>query len=89
MITTVTLDGAGRVVIPKTLRDALGLAPGDTLALASDGQRVTLQPVRSATALRKERGVWVFRGGKAVAASETDEAIENLRQDRGRGAHGR
>ncbi|TLZ14349.1 MAG: AbrB/MazE/SpoVT family DNA-binding domain-containing protein [Gammaproteobacteria bacterium] len=41
MNTTVTLDSAGRVVIPKPLRDELGLVPGDTLALESDGERVS------------------------------------------------
>jgi len=73
------------VVIPKTVRDALRLAPGDTLALESDGDRMTLRPVRSASALRKEHGIWVFRGGRKLAASETDEALESLRQKRGLG----
>lgn len=45
MSTTVTLDKAGRVVIPKTLRDDLQLAPGDILALESDGDSVVLRPV--------------------------------------------
>jgi len=82
MNTTVTLDNAGRVVIPKTVRDALRLAPGDTLALESDGDRMTLRPVRSASALRKEHGIWVFRSGRKLTAAETDEALERLRQMR-------
>jgi len=40
----VTLDKAGRVVIPKTLRDELHLEPGDTLELEAEGERVTLRP---------------------------------------------
>jgi AbrB family looped-hinge helix DNA binding protein len=47
MNTTVTLDKAGRAVIPKRLRDALRLAPGDELVLESEGDRVTLRPVCS------------------------------------------
>ncbi len=82
MNTIVTLDKAGRVVIPKTLRDALRLAPGDTLAVESDGDRVTLRPVRSASALRKEHGIWVFRGGRKLTAAETEAALESLRQKR-------
>lgn len=50
MNTIVTLDKAGRVVIPKTVRDALRLAPGDTLALQSDGDRVVLRGGRKLTA---------------------------------------
>lgn len=80
--TTVTLDKAGRVVIPKPLRDALRLAPGDELALESEGDRVTLRPLRSASALRKEHGIWVFRSGRKVTAAETDSALESLRQKR-------
>ena len=48
MNTIVTLDKAGRVVIPKTLRDELHLEGGDTLELESEGDRMTLRPVRAA-----------------------------------------
>jgi AbrB family looped-hinge helix DNA binding protein len=82
--TTVTIDNAGRVVIPKTLRDELRLSPGDTLALESDGERVTLRPVRSTSALRKEQGIWVFRSGRKLTAVETDQALETLRGERDR-----
>ena len=82
MNTTVTLDSAGRVVIPKPLRDELGLAPGDTLSLESDGDRVMLRPVRSNSSLRKEQGIWVFRSGRTLAASETDQVLDALRQER-------
>jgi len=80
----VTLDSAGRVVIPKTLRDTLRLQPGDTLSLDSDGEQVTLRPVRAESPMRKEHGVWVFRGGRAVSAAETDEVLAELREKRGR-----
>lgn len=86
MKSKVTLDNAGRVVIPKTLRDELGLEPGDTLALESDGERVTLRPVRSDAPLRKEQGVWVFRSGRAIAASETGRVLQDLRAERVRTA---
>lgn len=82
MNTTVTLDSAGRVVIPKPLRDELGLAPGDTLSLESDGDRVMLRPVRSNSSLRKEQGIWVFRSGRTLAATETDQVLDALRQER-------
>jgi AbrB family looped-hinge helix DNA binding protein len=88
MNTIVTLDKAGRVVIPETLRDELRLAPGDALALESDGERVTLRPVRSASALRKEQGIWVFRSGRKLSTEETDQVLENLRQERDRKARG-
>jgi AbrB family looped-hinge helix DNA binding protein len=79
MTTTVTLDKAGRLVIPKTLRDELHLTPGDALELGCEGDSVTLRPVRSATPLRKERGVWVFRTGKTLPAAVADEVLREIR----------
>jgi AbrB family looped-hinge helix DNA binding protein len=78
----VTLDRAGRVVIPKTLRDELRLTAGDTLDLTVKGEEVTLRPRRSATPLQRERGVWVFRTGKPLTAAETEEALRKIRTGR-------
>lgn len=78
--TTVTIDKAGRVVIPKTLRDELRLEPVDSLTLESDGDHVLLRPVRFASALHKEHGIWEFRGGRRLIAAETDRALVNVRQ---------
>jgi len=89
MNTTVTLDKAGRVVIPKTLRDELHLEPGDSLELESEGECVTLRPIRSASPLRKERGVWVFHSGKKLAADVTDRALRDIREQRDRENRGR
>ena len=80
----VTLDRAGRVVLPKTLRDELHLSPGDTLDLTVKGDEVTLRPRRGATPLQKERGVWVFRTGEPLAAGETEETLRNIRSQRQR-----
>ena len=84
MNTTVTLDKAGRVVIPKTLRDELHLEAGDTMELESAGDSVTLRPVRSASPMRRERGVWVFRGCKRLTADATDRVLRDLRGRRDR-----
>ena len=83
MVTTVTIDKAGRIIVPKTLRDALHLEPGDTLELEAEGERMTLRPVRAASALRKEHGVWVFRrGGKAISAETTNAVLDQVRAQR-------
>lgn len=83
-----TLDSAGRVVIPKMLRDELHLEPGDPLELESEGERLTLRPVRSASPLRKEHGVWVFRGSKKLSAASTDKALRDLRESHDRASRG-
>jgi AbrB family looped-hinge helix DNA binding protein len=88
MSVNITIDSAGRIVLPKSLRDALGLGAGDVLALESDGDRITLRPVRSGSPMRKKQGVWVFRSGKTISASETDSALEALRDERARHLQG-
>jgi AbrB family looped-hinge helix DNA binding protein len=59
----VTLDRAGRVVLPKPLREQMRLGPGDELEVVSEGEQITLRPVRPQVQLKKEHGVWVYQGG--------------------------
>jgi AbrB family looped-hinge helix DNA binding protein len=82
MTTQLTIDSAGRVVLPKPLRKELDIGPGDLLELESVGERITLRPVRGGAPLAKEKGVWVFRTGQPLAASVTDELLEQIREQR-------
>ena len=84
MRSKVTLDQAGRLVLPKAVRDELHLFPGDTLDFRVQGDAVTLRPRRGATPLQKERGVWVFRTGQPLTAAETQETLGNIRAQRHR-----
>jgi AbrB family looped-hinge helix DNA binding protein len=77
-----TIDKAGRVVIPKPLREELQLEPGDTLEMESAGDQITLRPVRGKGPLAKEHGVWVFRAGQPLPASATDEMLQQIRSER-------
>ncbi len=72
MTAKITIDKAGRVVIPKPLRERLRLGPGDVLALQSEGECITLQPVRLPAPLKKEYGIWVYQG------EATDASIAEL-----------
>lgn len=82
MTAKIVLDKAGRVVIPKTLRQELHLNPGDSLHLESHGEQITLRPVRGTGPLHKEDGVWVFRTGVKLLSSTTDELLEEIRTGR-------
>jgi AbrB family looped-hinge helix DNA binding protein len=70
--TKLTLDKAGRIVLPKPLRDQMCLGPGDILQLESEGERITLRPVRPNATLKRERGIWVYQG------EPTDTSIPDL-----------
>lgn len=82
MQTRLVIDKAGRVVIPKPLREELRLEPGDALEMESTGEQITLRPVRGTGPLTKEHGVWVFHSGQPLPASATDEILDLLREER-------
>jgi AbrB family looped-hinge helix DNA binding protein len=84
MTTRLTIDSAGRVVIPKPIRDQLDLAPGDTLELESAGGAMTLRPARATVPLAKEKGVWVFRTGHPLTSGVADGLLEQIRTGRDR-----
>lgn len=68
MTTKITLDQAGRVLIPKALRQELHLGAGDTLQLENKGDEITLRPLRPKALLKKEHGVWVYQGEPSDAS---------------------
>jgi len=68
MTTKVSLDKAGRLVLPKSLREEMQLGAGDTLVVETLGERITLRPVRPQALLQKEQGVWVYQGEPSNAS---------------------
>jgi AbrB family looped-hinge helix DNA binding protein len=82
MNTRLIIDKAGRVVIPKPLREELHLEPGDSLEMESAGEQIILRPVRGTGPLSKEHGVWVFRSGQPLPASATDQMLQQIREER-------
>jgi AbrB family looped-hinge helix DNA binding protein len=80
MTTKLTLDQAGRLMIPKALRQQLHLGPGDTIQLESEGDQITLRPCRPEAVLKKEKGVWVFQGEPANVS--IPDLIDQLREKR-------
>jgi AbrB family looped-hinge helix DNA binding protein len=62
------------VVIPKAMRDRLGLIPGDEVAFALDDDSVRVEPVRSDSSLRG-----TLEGLELAAALEADRRTERDR----------
>jgi len=79
----ITVDRAGRIVLPKSLRQTLRISPGDALQVESDEDHIILSPVRIQPGLQKERGVWVYRSG-TKASSSVAELVEQQRERRTR-----
>ena len=76
------VDKAGRIVLPKPVREKLQLAPGDELELESQDDRITLRPLRGTAQLRKKRGVWVFHCGEPLSASTVEETLDQVLRER-------
>lgn len=77
-----TIDAAGRVVVPKPLRDAIGLRAGQELEISAADGRLELEV--APTPMHLER-----RGGRLVAVPEhelpaltTEQVRETLEQIR-------
>jgi AbrB family looped-hinge helix DNA binding protein len=82
MNTTISMDRAGRVVLPKPIRDRLQLRPGDSLEIESFDDHIVLRPARPQGSMRKELGVWVFDSGEPLTADEARETIQKVRDER-------
>lgn len=81
---SISLDKAGRVVLPKDLRDKLRLEAGDELLVEQGDEQIVLRPVRAQAALKKERGVWVYQGGQSAKrfTESLQEEIDAVREER-------
>ncbi len=82
MTTTLTLDKAGRVLLPKPVRDEMQLRAGDSLELENSEDRIVLRPHRGGTGLHKKQGIWVFSTGEPISAEATDEILRQIRRER-------
>ena len=82
MTTTLTLDKAGRVVLPKPVRDEMQLRAGDSLELESSEDRIVLRPRRGGVGLHQKQGIWVFGVGEPIPAGATDQTLRQIRRER-------
>jgi AbrB family looped-hinge helix DNA binding protein len=57
-----TLDRFGRVVVPKDIRDRLGLRPGAEIEIDEKANEVVLKPVEHEPALMVKEGILVYSG---------------------------
>lgn len=60
-----TIDSGGRILLPKSVRDALGLVPGSKVDVAPYGSGVQITPGGRTARLDRDPG------GRLVARSDT------------------
>ena len=71
----------GQVVIPKAIRDRIGIRPGDEVAFDSEGEEVRIRRVEDAAADRAER-IKALRGAWAGDDCGTDALLAERRTER-------
>lgn len=69
MISATKMSTKGQIVIPKRLREKLGLQPGDPLAMAVDGERLVLRKITLDDLLQES--TQNYRVGKTLSHEET------------------
>lgn len=85
--TTYKMGPKGQVVIPKPIRDRLGLQPGDRLQVCADGDGVHIRKAGSDAMVRRAiatglRGA-LAGGPSLTAALEAERRQERAREERG------
>ena len=67
-----TIDSGGRLLLPKALRDALGLTPGSTVDISPYGSGVQITPGGRTARLERDAD------GRLVATSDTVVTDEDM-----------
>lgn len=67
----------GQVVIPKELRDELGIEPGDEVSFWLEGDHVSVRPTRHRPPLRGR-----FRGSRLTDALADERSADRAREER-------
>ena len=76
---TTKLDQFGRVVIPKPIRDGLGLDAGAELEIAKEGESIILTPTDRAPVVKLKGHVLVYTG---KAEGDLVDAVRRDREER-------
>jgi AbrB family looped-hinge helix DNA binding protein len=77
-----TIDKAGRLVIPRPLRDRIGLRDGGQVELELDGAAIRIEPV-AGSALRDDAGLLVIpASGAALTGADVRELLDADRHGR-------
>ncbi|MEX2579312.1 MAG: AbrB/MazE/SpoVT family DNA-binding domain-containing protein [Verrucomicrobiales bacterium] len=79
MSDTISIDKAGRVVIPKAMREKLHLAPGTSLHAEIVGDRIELTPATAEVRVVREGKRRVLTGGVPFDAAK---AVREAREER-------
>jgi len=85
---TLKMDKAGRVILPKPVRERLGLHEGSDLEMQETPEGLMLTPADRQPSMVKKDGLWIHTG-KVPPGFDAVQAIRDDREDRIRKQSGR
>jgi AbrB family looped-hinge helix DNA binding protein len=77
----VKIDKAGRIVLPKPVRDRLRLRQGSDLEIEERPEGLLLKPVDQRPSMVQENGIWVHLG-KLPKGFDWETLVDEVRDDR-------
>ena len=81
---TRTLDKAGRIVVPKAIRDRFALAPGAEMEMEVTGAGIHLRPLTAGSCLTQKGGILVCTSDLPVEAWDLPRFMDGEREARAR-----
>lgn len=78
----ITIDPAGRIVLPKKIRDRHGIRAGSKLELLEEGNQLILKPLEGKAKIIKKKGLLVFVPEESPSDLDIVEFIKEQREER-------
>ena len=77
----ITIDKAGRVVLPKNVRAEFQLTPNTELELVTSAEGILLRPVAERPSMKQRAGLWVHQG-RGSGSVDWSQAVDTVRDER-------
>jgi AbrB family looped-hinge helix DNA binding protein len=77
----IKIDKAGRIVLPKPVRERFHLGAGAELELEHRSEGLSLKPVERRPSMVLEKGIWVHLG-QLPGGLDWDQLIDEAREER-------
>jgi antitoxin PrlF len=72
------ITSKGQITVPREVRQALGVKPGDKIVFEQNGKDISVHPVRSKSVFAKYRGI-----GNPGIPSGRERVVRKVREVRG------